>query len=122
MLCVNTLGGLMSHVVAAPDIERALLEQEGEADREQHLTKHIVVDRDNGNAAQYEKRDDGGDRDGGNKLTPARANSWRPAGNRQSGRPSIDPVLMIRMLIIGYVFGLRSERLSLVTSRSTLSG
>ena len=27
------------------------------------------------------------------------------------GRPSIDPVLMIRMLIIGYVFGLRSERL-----------
>ena len=27
------------------------------------------------------------------------------------GRPSVDPVLMIRMLIIGYVFGLRSERL-----------
>jgi transposase len=27
------------------------------------------------------------------------------------GRPSIDPVLMIRMLIIGYVFALRSERL-----------
>jgi len=27
------------------------------------------------------------------------------------GRPSIDPVLMIRMLIVGYVFGLRSERL-----------
>jgi transposase len=27
------------------------------------------------------------------------------------GRPSIVPVLMIRMLIIGYVFGLRSERL-----------
>jgi len=27
------------------------------------------------------------------------------------GRPSIDPALMIRMLIIGYVFGLRSERL-----------
>jgi transposase len=26
------------------------------------------------------------------------------------GRPSIDPVLMIRMLIIGYVFALRSER------------
>jgi transposase len=25
------------------------------------------------------------------------------------GRPSIDPVLMIRMLIIGYVFGIRSE-------------
>src|SRR5215470_4365483 len=27
------------------------------------------------------------------------------------GRPSIDPELMIRMLIIGYVFGIRSERL-----------
>ena len=26
------------------------------------------------------------------------------------GRPSIDPVLMMRMLIIGYVFGIRSER------------
>src|SRR6184192_2291740 len=27
------------------------------------------------------------------------------------GRPSMDPVLMIRMLILGYAFGLRSERL-----------
>ena len=27
------------------------------------------------------------------------------------GRPSIDPELMIRMLIIGYVFAIRSERL-----------
>ena len=27
------------------------------------------------------------------------------------GRPPIDPVLMIGMLIIGYVFGIRSERL-----------
>ena len=27
------------------------------------------------------------------------------------GRPSVDPVLMIRMLIIGYVFAVRSERL-----------
>jgi transposase len=26
------------------------------------------------------------------------------------GRPSVDPVLMIRMLIVGYVFGIRSER------------
>ena len=26
------------------------------------------------------------------------------------GRPSIDPVLMIRMLIVGYAFGIRSER------------
>ena len=29
------------------------------------------------------------------------------------GRPSIDPVLMIRMLIVGYVFAIRSERLLL---------
>ncbi len=28
----------------------------------------------------------------------------------QLGRPSIDPVLMVRMLIIGYVFAIRSER------------
>jgi transposase len=28
----------------------------------------------------------------------------------QLGRPSIDPVLMIRMLIVGYVFAIRSER------------
>jgi transposase len=27
-----------------------------------------------------------------------------------TGRPSIDPVLMIKMLIVGYVFGIRSER------------
>ena len=29
---------------------------------------------------------------------------------RRSGRPSIDPALMIRMLIVGYVFAIRSER------------
>ncbi len=28
----------------------------------------------------------------------------------QLGRPSIDPVLMIRTLIVGYVFAIRSER------------
>lgn len=28
----------------------------------------------------------------------------------QTGRPSIDPALMIRMLLIGYCFGIRSER------------
>ena len=31
-----------------------------------------------------------------------------------TGRPSIDPVLMIRMLIVGYVFAIRSERASAV--------
>lgn len=29
---------------------------------------------------------------------------------RHMGRPSIEPVLMIRMLIVGYCFGIRSER------------
>jgi transposase len=28
----------------------------------------------------------------------------------QMGRPSLDPVLMIRMFIIGYVFAIRSDR------------
>lgn len=28
----------------------------------------------------------------------------------ETGRPSIDPELMIRMLLIGYCFGIRSER------------
>src|SRR3954453_10793083 len=27
-----------------------------------------------------------------------------------TGRPSIDPVLMIRMLLVGYIFAIRSER------------
>ena len=35
--------------------------------------------------------------------------SWRPT-TPTLGRPSIDPVLMIRMLIVGYVFAIRSER------------
>jgi transposase len=29
---------------------------------------------------------------------------------RNTGRPSADPELMIRMLLIGYCFGMRSER------------
>src|SRR5438270_7958150 len=32
------------------------------------------------------------------------------SGYSHTGRPSIDPVLMIRMLIVGYVFAIRSER------------
>jgi transposase len=27
-----------------------------------------------------------------------------------TGRPSVDPELMIRMLLIGYIMGIRSER------------
>ena len=30
--------------------------------------------------------------------------------NSEIGRPSVDPELMIRMLIVGYCYGLRSER------------
>ena len=40
--------------------------------------------------------------------------SWDRAGvaphYSHTGRPSIDPVLMIRMLVVGYVFAIRSER------------
>jgi len=34
------------------------------------------------------------------------------AGRRSTrhGRPSVDPELLIRMLIVGYCFGIRSER------------
>jgi len=34
-----------------------------------------------------------------------------------TGRPSIDPVLMIRMLLVGYVFAIRSERTGFPTIR-----
>jgi hypothetical protein len=37
------------------------------------------------------------------------------------GRPSIDPGLMIRMLIVGYCFGIRSERVRGGPSQSGLS-
>ncbi len=40
---------------------------------------------------------------------PGFAPSWRRT-IRHTGRPSIDPELMIRMLILGYVFAIRSER------------
>ena len=37
-----------------------------------------------------------------------------------TGRPSIDPVLMIRMLIVGYVFAIRSERRLCVSQNAGL--
>ena len=37
------------------------------------------------------------------------------------GRPSIDPELMIRMLIVGYCFGIRSERVRGSPPQSGLS-
>jgi transposase len=32
------------------------------------------------------------------------------ASYNSTGRPSVDPELMLRMLLIGYLFGIRSER------------
>ena len=45
---------------------------------------------------------------GGDRILASFATSWRPYSD--IGRPSIDPELMIRMLIIGYCYGIRSER------------
>jgi transposase len=49
------------------------------------------------------------------KIDAALDLSWLRSelGPRYSsmGRPSIDPELMIRMLVVGYVFAIRSERL-----------
>ncbi len=35
------------------------------------------------------------------------------------GRPSVDPELMIRMLIVGYCYGLRSERMVRASAKLT---
>src|SRR6478672_3541149 len=43
-------------------------------------------------------------------LDPSWVHSELAPYYSQLGRPSIDPVLMIRMLIVGYVFAIRSER------------
>ena len=39
-----------------------------------------------------------------------------------TGRPSIDPVLMIRMLIVGYIFAIRSERAGSINRKLRASG
>ena len=39
-----------------------------------------------------------------------RVRSVLAARYSQTGRPSIDPELMLRMLLIGYAYGIRSER------------
>ena len=48
----------------------------------------------------------------GRPWPPANSNHLRELAPFYSirGRPSVDPELMIRMLIIGYCFGIRSER------------
>ena len=38
-----------------------------------------------------------------------------------TGRPSIDPVLMIRLLIVGYVFAIRSERPFAIVPQSSIA-
>ena len=43
-------------------------------------------------------------------LDPSWVHKEFAASYSHTGRPSIDPVLMIRMLIVGYVFAIRSER------------
>ena len=42
-------------------------------------------------------------------LSAICASTWGPS-TATTGRPSIDPELMIRMLIVGYCLGIRSER------------
>jgi transposase len=37
-----------------------------------------------------------------------------------TGRPSVDPELMIRMLLVGYCFGIRSERQTLALTAERL--
>jgi hypothetical protein len=46
---------------------------------------------------------------GREKITPPYAQA-AAALYSEIGRPSVDPELMIRMLIVGYCYGLRSER------------
>jgi transposase len=43
-------------------------------------------------------------------TSSALASSVGGISTPSAGRPSIDPMLMIRMLIVGYVFAIRSER------------
>ena len=46
------------------------------------------------------------DADAALKARPAVASSLAP----RIGRPSVDPELMIRMLLVGYCYGIRHER------------
>lgn len=42
-------------------------------------------------------------------TSPASANGWRRS-TAPLARPSVDPEMMIRMLLVGYCFGIQSER------------
>jgi transposase len=43
-------------------------------------------------------------------LTFARARTVLAGHYSRKGRPSVDPELMLRMLLVGYAYGIRSER------------
>ena len=55
-------GGIDVHIVAAPDVERGLLEQKGEADGEQHLSQRIEAERAQEHALHRQTDDGNGER------------------------------------------------------------
>ena len=72
------------HVIAAPDVERALLEQEGKADREQHLPQRVGFDGDHGNAAQQQIEPGSDDQSGRGEVAPVAENVRVPAADREA--------------------------------------
>src|SRR5207237_7966753 len=74
------------HIVAAPDVERALLKQESEADSEQNLPKDVCFDRHDRNAIQDEKEGRGDEPSDRSEWSPACAD--KVAVNRGQGRQS----------------------------------
>ena len=71
-------------IVAGPDVERGLLEQEREADGEQHLPQRIGFDRDDGNSAQHEIERSGRYRGDGDELGPIDLGEITPAPDGQA--------------------------------------
>ena len=47
------------------------------------MAQHVVIDRQNGDAAQYEKQHDASERGDRNELGPARGDSRKPTRNGQ---------------------------------------
>ncbi|KOT12414.1 hypothetical protein DM56_5020 [Burkholderia mallei] len=43
-------------------------------------------------------------------ISSSSARRWRICIARTTGRPALDPVVMFKLLFIGYLFGVRSER------------
>src|SRR4029077_3692974 len=61
-------------------------------------------------AGSRHQRSPGSRRPGRRSTLIGASATCQPSAMSRLGRPSIDPVLMIRMLIVGYVFAIRSER------------